>query len=327
MRLATANLPAPAVSHDASGEFADGTHDERPTLHALQELMETSDCPVLIIDRTPAGQPLRYANATLKRLLGYEAGELVGHEWSSLFTPVGLESALAFARNAMDLGLEVKETLRAERLSGEVLWLDARLYPIRNSTGLVTQYVGMLNDVTNERRSREELERRAYHDALTGLANRYLLPDRFEQARAHARRCGGSVVLVVLDLNGFKLINDRFGHRAGDDLLRCVGARLSAAVRGEDTVARLGGDEFVLLLADGPDAGAANAIIERAAEALARPIILQRQQLVLACCAGVSRYPEDGSDLESLLGTADAALYRAKARAKGPEGKLASGVE
>ena len=324
----SANLPAAAASDDALGECAEGPHDEPSALHAFEELIETSDCPMLIVDRTPQGQSLRYANATLKRLLGYGDGELVGREWSSLFTPDGLESALSLARSAMDLGLEVKETLRAEHVSGAVLWLDARLYPIRNPTGLVTQYVGILNDVTNERRSREELERRAYHDALTGLANRYLLWDRFEHARAHARRCGGSLALVVLDLNGFKLINDRFGHQAGDDLLRCVGARLSAAVRGEDTVARLGGDEFVLLLGDGPDgAAAASVIIERAAEALAQPIILQRQRLVLTCSAGVSRYPEDGSDLESLLKTADVALYRAKARAKGPEEKPTSAVE
>lgn len=272
---------------------------------------------MLIIDRAAAGQPLRYANATLKRLLGYEGGELVGREWSSLFTPVGMESALSLACSAMDLGVEVKETLRAERLSGEVFWLDARLYPIRNSTGFVTQYVGVLSDVTNEHRSREELERRACHDALTGLANRYLLSDRFQHARAHARRRGECLALVLLDMNGFKLINDRFGHQAGDDLLRCVGSRLSAAVRDEDTVARLGGDEFVLLLGDGPDGtDAASAVIERVTEALARPIKIHRQGLELACCAGISRYPDDGSDLESLLNTADAALYRAKARAK-----------
>lgn len=287
----------------------------------FQALMNASDCPVFVIERTHShsGQVLKYANAPLKRLLGCEGQELIGREWSSMFIPAGIKSDLSRTRTAIDSGATVNEMLRAERPSGEVLWLDAHLYPIRDSMGSVVEYVGILNDVTDEHRSYEELEHRAYHDALTGLANRHLLRDRFEQARAHAQRASGSLAAVVLDMNGFKLINDRFGHQAGDDLLRCVAARLAATVRTEDTVARLGGDEFVLLLGEEPaDVNAARRVIARVAEALTRPIMLQRQQLVLACCAGVSRYPEDGEDLETLLKAADAALYRAKARAQRP---------
>jgi diguanylate cyclase (GGDEF)-like protein/PAS domain S-box-containing protein len=319
MRLTAENLFELTVTRDACDVYVDEEHDALATLRAFQKAMDTSACPVLIIDRTPAGQPLRYANTSLERLLGYGGEKLAGREWSSLFTPVGMESTISHAQTAVDLGIPVNETLRAERLSGEVLWLDARMYPIHAAAGLVNHYVGILHDVTYEHRSREELEHRAFHDALTGLANRHLLRDRFDLARAQAQRCSGSLAVVILDMNDFKLINDRHGHHAGDDLLRCVGARLSAAVRGEDTVARLGGDEFVLLLADGPhDPDSASAIIERVAEALTRPIKLEQQQLVLACCAGVGRYPEDGSDLETLLKAADMALYRAKARAKRP---------
>lgn len=319
MRLWTAAVLAPSAARETSEGCTDVRQGGPSALGGFQTLMDGSDCPLVVIDRTHAGQSLRYANASLKRLLGYEGDDLCGREWSSLFIPVGMESSPSVARSAMDMGIEVRETLRAERPGGEVLWLDAHMYPIRDSTGVVTRFIGILHDVTKERRSREELERRACHDSLTGLANRYLLWDRFERARAQARLGGASLALVILDLNGFKLVNDRFGHQAGDEVLRCVGARLAAAVRGEDTVARLGGDEFVLLLGEQPGVGdSAREVITRVAEAVARPIILRQQQLVLACAAGVSRYPEDGTDLESLLEAADVALYRDKARAPGP---------
>jgi diguanylate cyclase (GGDEF)-like protein/PAS domain S-box-containing protein len=293
----------------------------------FQALMNSSDCPVLIIERSHSGQVLRYANAPLKRLLGCETEDLTAREWSSLFAG-GMESGLSRARLAIDSGMPVNETLRTERVSGEDLWLDARLYPIRDPTGSTVEYVGILHDVTNEHRSHAELQHRVHHDALTGLANRHLLQERFEQARAHAQRSSGSIAVVVLDMNGFKSINDRFGHPAGDDLLRCVAGRLEATVRAEDAVARLGGDEFVLLLGEeAADVNAARKVIARVAEALTRPIRLLRHQLVLACCAGVSRYPQDGADLETLLNAADAALYRAKARAKIPARAAPPGSE
>jgi diguanylate cyclase (GGDEF)-like protein len=188
---------------------------------------------------------------------------------------------------------------------------------VRSGSGATTHYILVLHDVTDERRTRQELEHRAYHDPLTGLANRHLLKDRFEQALARAHRHNTSFAVVLLDMNGFKLINDRFGHDMGDELLKCVGARLRDCVRQEDTVARIGGDEFVLLL-ESNSSESPEAVVQRAAEAARQPILLKGRRIRPAFCTGVARYGVDGFDVETLLKAADVGLYRSKARTRRP---------
>jgi diguanylate cyclase (GGDEF)-like protein/PAS domain S-box-containing protein len=309
----------PLAAMDSDTPFfssIDAARDGPPQLRAFAALMATSDCPVWVVDHGPAGHTVSYTNAALRGICGYEDEELIGRDWTFLFAP-DAQSRASLVWAAMHCGLPVRETLRARHKSGADLWLEVHMSPVRNAAGILTHHIGVLRDLTAERRLREELEYRACHDPLTGLANRHLLQDRFEQARAHARRQSRSLAVVLLDMNGFKLVNDRFGHQEGDKLLRCLGARLAAGVRGDDTVARLGGDEFVLLLNDDPGGlDPANAVIARVAAELRRPIILRHQPLVLGCCAGVSRYPVHGSDLDALLEAADLALYQAKSRAR-----------
>lgn len=159
---------------------------------------------------------------------------------------------------------------------------------MHDELGNVTHYIVALHDVTAERRARETLEYRAYHDPPTGLANRHLLADRFERLVAHARRHKLTFALLLLDLNGFKAINDRYGHDAGDALLRHVSARLEHVVRGEDTVARLGGDEFVLLLANSVSRESVEAELRRVRESLRSPLTLRDHALCASCCMGMA---------------------------------------
>jgi diguanylate cyclase (GGDEF)-like protein len=144
------------------------------------------------------------------------------------------------------------------------------------------------------------------------LANRYLLRDRFEHVAAQAQRHGCIHTLTLLDLDGFKQVNDRFGHAAGDEVLTFLGARLMDLVRGEDTVARLGGDEFVLLLMDA-DPHSSGLVLRRLGESLASFSPSGLGPLGLSCSAGVAFFPVDGMTLERLLEAADKRLYAAKA--------------
>ena len=160
------------------------------------------------------------------------------------------------------------------------------------------------------------LESLALHDALTGLANRRLLADRMAMALAHARRHTSALALVYLDLDGFKQLNDALGHGAGDALLRQVAQRLVASVREEDTVARAGGDEFILLLwhISGPEY--ATAVALKLIAALAVPFIVEGHPVSITASAGVSIYPDHGEDAETLMKSADRALYEAKRAGK-----------
>ena len=161
---------------------------------------------------------------------------------------------------------------------------------------------------------REEQARRlAYRDALTGLPNRTLLRDRFSQATSQAKRHHKLVAMLLIDLDGFKGVNDRLGHGAGDRLLCAVGARLLESIRIEDTACRYGGDEFVIMLPEIEDAAMAAAAAEKIRARLCKPEFIDGYEIRLTASIGTALYPADGKSHEQLIKHADDAMYRAKA--------------
>jgi diguanylate cyclase len=161
------------------------------------------------------------------------------------------------------------------------------------------------------KRYQEQLEHQANYDALTGLPNRNLLHDRLKQA-VFAQRQQRSIAVVFIDLDHFKFINDSLGHSAGDRLLRQMADRLREAVRDGDTVSRLGGDEFILVLNDQHNEDFVFRAMQRIIAKVSEPVVLEGQDLTVTCSAGISLYPQDGPDVDTLLKNADAAMYRAK---------------
>ena len=173
--------------------------------------------------------------------------------------------------------------------------------------------VAIVRDITERKRAEERIYHMAHHDTLTGLPNRSLICDRLAQAIAHAERNKESVLVAFIDLDSFKLVNDTLGHNAGDDLLKEVASRMVGCVRREDTVGRFGGDEFVLVLPhvnDNPNVLAP--LLNKILESVVQPIVLEGQKMQVSCSIGVSVYPRDGRDADTLMMHADAAMYRAK---------------
>lgn len=166
-------------------------------------------------------------------------------------------------------------------------------------------------------RKQEALEHLAQHDMLTGLPNRRLLEDRLDTACAHARRHGGRVCVLFIDLDRFKQLNDRFGHDAGDAVLKIVAGRLLGMMREADTVARLGGDEFVVLLDSQTQMEHVAAIAEKLLACLTAPIAYEGHQLQLGASIGIGRFPEDGQTRAEIMAKADKAMYEAKAVGQG----------
>ena len=163
-----------------------------------------------------------------------------------------------------------------------------------------------------ERQHVAELTRQAYHDALTGLANRSHLLDRAETEVAAASAAGERLALLLIDLDGFKSVNDTVGHHAGDALLQAVGRRLQRAVRHHDLVARLGGDEFAVLLTRDPDPEAAEAIARRLHERLCAPFTVDGTRVTVGASIGIAHFPDQAGDMGALMRGSDAAMYRAK---------------
>ena len=162
------------------------------------------------------------------------------------------------------------------------------------------------------RQTEVALQHLATHDALTDLPNRFLLVDRLNQLLSRAHRAKTNFAVLFMDIDRFKDVNDSHGHEVGDLLLRGVGQRLSKGVRASDTVARMGGDEFVILLEAAQTASEADTVALKVAESIAKPFTLDGRRLSTSVSIGVSFYPDNGEDAETLLRSADYAMYLAK---------------
>lgn len=174
----------------------------------------------------------------------------------------------------------------------------------------------ILRDTSERQRYEEMMQYQAFHDSLTGLPNRILLKERFELDIAHAKRNNTKLVILYIDLDRFKLINDTLGHDAGDQLLKIVAERLISCVRADDTVARIGGDEFTMLLSGLTQEESVGKVAQKILEAIKQPVIIAGHELYLTGSIGITLYPNDGLDPETLLKNADVAMYRAKEKGK-----------
>jgi len=191
-----------------------------------------------------------------------------------------------------------------------IAWL--RISAITDERGLLGNYVCIFSDVTRRRLSVEELRKRAHHDPLTGLHNRLSFDERLNQELARARRTHTRLGLLYIDLDAFKPINDRYGHRTGDAVLREVAARLKSAVREMDTVSRLGGDEFTVILPEIDQSANVESIADGIHRRLELPFEYEGEQLHIGASIGIALFPEDGASERELLSHADAAMYRVK---------------
>ncbi len=208
-----------------------------------------------------------------------------------------------------------------EILRGYVWWLLA------GSAGLLLGlFAFYLRARVRERTVAERIERMAHYDPVTGLPNRSLLLDRLDQEVARAARGERGFAVLMIDLDGFKQVNDTWGHAAGDKVLAAVGERARACVRASDTVGRLGGDEFLAILPDTQRVGALQ-VAEKLREALSRPYSIGKPAAHLGASIGVSYYGEDGTDAQALQRAADAALYEAKRRGKNRVLEAAAGAQ
>lgn len=202
------------------------------------------------------------------------------------------------------------------RKSGEAYPEILSISAIKNSKGETTHYAAVFHDISDMKSQEELIKHQAYHDALTGLPNRALALDRLDIAIAHSKRQEDCIAVFFLDMDNFKYVNDSLGHTTGDILLQNVAARLKRLVRDQDTVARLGGDEF-LIIADGLHSEQdAMDLADRLLEGFKKPFVVNDLELFVTLSIGISFYPNDGKDADTLIKNADAAMYQSKSQGK-----------
>jgi diguanylate cyclase (GGDEF)-like protein/PAS domain S-box-containing protein len=257
-----------------------------------------------------------WRNEGFQARFGYTDKDVAGHSdfWTSHIHTDDRTQVLTKIRSAIDSGHRFwSDEYRFLRADGTAAYVLDRGYVLHDANGKAIRMIGAMMDITEKMRYQEQLERQANYDALTGLPNRSLLKDRLEQTLAQAQRYSRAAMVAFIDLDNFKLINDSLGHTViGDGLLRAVGDRLQTCVRRGDTVARSGGDEFVLILTQQENEAVNYQVIERVMSSVSEPYVIDGQDLRVTCSVGLSLYPQDGADGDTLLRAADAAMYRAK---------------
>ncbi|WNO60128.1 sensor domain-containing diguanylate cyclase [Rheinheimera sp. MMS21-TC3] len=187
---------------------------------------------------------------------------------------------------------------------------------VRNDEGEAVRYVSVFSDITEFRRKDEQIKHLAFHDALTDLPNRTLLMDRISQKLLNFNRDQCKLALMFLDLDGFKQVNDQFGHNVGDILLKEMAKRLVALVRQSDTVARVGGDEFIFILNNPLNKIEISEVAERIINSINQPLVIQNNEFKVGVSVGVAMFPEDANSAEGLIRNADTAMYMAKSLGK-----------
>jgi len=285
-----------------------------------QRYLDVAGTIIVVLD---PDERVALLNRTGHDLLRLVEGEPVGQNWFDLCVPErDREGARATFRELMAGQLapsaESYENAVVTQDGDErvIMWHNSVL---RDEDGAVTATLSSGLDITERRRAEDRIAHLAYHDSLTGLPNRALLAEHLELAIARARRAERSIALLYLDLDDFKLVNDSFGHAAGDELLRAVCGRLEARRRASDLLARQGGDEFLLLIADvdGDARAVARAAAEGMLDTLSEPFSVQGSEFHLRASVGISVFPRDADDAETLLRHADAAMYQAKTAGRG----------
>jgi len=262
---------------------------------------------------TDAGGTILSVNPAFTQITGYTAAEALGRNPSLLRSDRHGPEFYRSMWNTLTFEGHWQGEVWNRRKDGEAYLEWLTINRIEGSHGVLSQYVAVFHDITESRRKDEHIQHLAFHDALTGLPNRYLMQDRLEHALARAHRESGRLSVTFIDLDRFKEINDELGHNIGDLLLQEAAKRLQSRVRAADTVARLGGDEFVVLMEDLQSSGDCACLAQELMAEIARPMQLDGHTVVIGASMGMAFYPEDGTELVELMKRADVAMYSAKA--------------
>lgn len=284
------------------------SHEAREKLRLLAGVFQHAHEGIMITDTTPS---ILDVNPAFSAITGYPREDVIGlHPDILMPARRGIDALTRAAQSAGDVW---RGETWSRRRNGEVYPELRSVSAVRGPDGEISHYVTVFSDISQIKEHQKRLEKLAHYDALTHLPNRVLLAERLQRAIEHADRDGKLLAVCYIDLDGFKPVNDRYGHAAGDRLLVELGHRLRNALRDLDTVARLGGDEFAMLLGDLEDEEACDQVLRRLLEIVAQPFHVGKgDSVTLSASIGVTLYPYDQSDADTLVRHADQALYVAK---------------
>jgi diguanylate cyclase (GGDEF)-like protein/PAS domain S-box-containing protein len=278
-------------------------------LQKLSRAVEQSPTMVLITDQNGS---IEYVNEEFTEVTGYSLNEIRGQKPSILKTG---ESPKEFYKEMWETiqdGQDWHGELRNKTKYGKPYWATLSISPILDERGEITHYIGVSEDISNQKAAQAQIEELAFYDPLTRLGNRRLFREQVETELKKAARNNAHLALFYLDLDNFKQVNDTLGHDVGDKLLQSIADRMRATLRHSDMIARLGGDEFIALLPDVSGPNEANVVAKKLLKALSHPETLGSHVVKATVSLGITMAPQDGDTWSVLMKNADLAMYRAK---------------
>ncbi|MEW8500361.1 MAG: EAL domain-containing protein, partial [Candidatus Thiodiazotropha taylori] len=294
--------------------------NESETLHKF--IVNNSPDMIYLLDQEGR---FAFINDRVEGLLGYDPKEIIGQHFSKLIFEEDINQAnYTFnERRTGDRATRSTELRLNCKINDGPRYFESRTVPIElssigiysvdedNQKSFIGTY-GVARDITERKQAEELIKYQLHHDLLTNLPNRTLFRDRLNMAMAHSKRSGKKLVVMYLDMDRFKIINDSLGHYVGDELLKMVGQRLRSELREADTLARVGGDEFNLLIPEINDIQDARNLAEKILRLTAEPFLIKNEEIYISFSIGISVYPSDGDTKDSLIKHADIAMYKVK---------------
>ena len=311
--------------HDSRGRYL-GYYAATSDIHEQKKIEEElrransvlsahfDNTPLAVIEWDPDLKVVRWSG-NAEPIFGFGPEEVLGRPLASLRLVFEEDSDAVgtMVRRLVD-GQESSATIlnRNYRKDGSVIWVEWHNSALRDAGGRLVSILSLAQDVSSRIQAEERLQFMATHDGLTGLPNRLLLPDRLTAALSRAQRFGHGVAVLFLDLDHFKDVNDTFGHRVGDELLKDLSRRIRGSLRQSDLLVRLSGDEFVIVLEDLEGDGGPDRVAQKILDDVMRPFPIDGHDVQVSASLGFAVYPDDGDEPELLLKNADAAMYHAK---------------
>ncbi|MBA6336005.1 sensor domain-containing diguanylate cyclase [Colwellia sp. BRX8-7] len=251
-------------------------------------------------------------NKGSENLYGYSKKEIIGQPVDILHLPEDTEHITSEVISSVEKYGKWTGEVRMLHKDGHIGWIESMCVPLFDANHQLVGALGVNRDISDRVKETKRLEHLAHYDQLTEIPNRYLVFDRIDHLIDQSERDMRTFALLFIDLDKFKIINDTKGHAFGDQVLVEVSLRLKQSIRNSDTVARIGGDEFVILLENMIDKSNVDSVIKTIMDTISRPFKINDEKLTVSCSIGVSIYPDDGITTDSLIATADKAMYNNK---------------
>jgi len=307
------NMKNEISSYVAMKEDITQLKEDEKQLRLASTVFQTATEAVMVLD---AKKLIVAVNQAFTLITGYEENEVIGKSPTLLSSGHHPNNFYEKMNQELIATGNWQGEICNRRKSGEVYYEWLSITVIRDKLDQLESYVSIFSDITKRKKAEDKIYHQANYDSLTGLANRDLFIDRFEQSLALAKRDRTMLAILFIDLDGFKNINDTFGHSKGDMLLKNTAERLQSAVRTTDTVARLSGDEFAIMLCNDNDVYSNEKVAVKVLKKLAMPFQLAEKEAHVTASIGIAIFPDDGQSSDTLLAKADSAMYMAKEKGK-----------